>query len=390
MRKLLSLILSLLAIAVNSLAQVSEDEPSKPSDFVLRGYVKYLEQLYSSPLTAKIASNQLVHNRLNLAYLPGTKFKFRLEVRNRLYFGELVRDYPGFSDQVTAGPGLVNLSENWINKSGILLNSTIDRASAEYINNKWDIIIGRQRINWGVNSVWTPNDIFNSFNFFDFDYEERPGTDAVRVKYEISGPATLEADYAPGRKQSEQTGAVMMHYNRWTYDFQLFTGIYHTDRTAGIGWAGNLGKAGFKGEATLFSPTWQNSGPNTWTSSLSVDYGFRNGIYLLVSGLYNKLGSDTTFSLLQLQGEALNAKNLFPFRYTGFVQCAWPVSPLIRLSLGAMYAPTGNTLILLPDCSWAVSSNWALDLVAQIFATQQANTYTSPVGSYYVRLKWGF
>lgn len=30
--------------------------------------------------------------------------------------------------------------------------------------------------------AWNPNDWFNTYNYFDFDYEERPGTDAIRVR----------------------------------------------------------------------------------------------------------------------------------------------------------------------------------------------------------------
>jgi hypothetical protein len=56
-------------------------------------------------------------------------------------------------------------------------------AYLDYTAGKWQFRVGRQRINWGVNLVWNPNDVFNSFSYFDFDYEERPGSDAVRVQY---------------------------------------------------------------------------------------------------------------------------------------------------------------------------------------------------------------
>ena len=33
-----------------------------------------------------------------------------------------------------------------------------------------------------MNLVWNPNDLFNAFSFVDFDYEERPGSDALRIQ----------------------------------------------------------------------------------------------------------------------------------------------------------------------------------------------------------------
>ncbi|MCG8318265.1 MAG: hypothetical protein MI921_02070 [Cytophagales bacterium] len=47
-------------------------------------------------------------------------------------------------------------------------------------------VIGKHRINWGKSYVWNPNDVFNAYSFFDFDYEERRGTDALLIKYTTS------------------------------------------------------------------------------------------------------------------------------------------------------------------------------------------------------------
>ena len=182
----------------------------------------------------------------------------------------------------------------------------------------------------------------------------------------------------------------MLHLNRWTYDFQAFTGIFHTDRTLGVGWAGNLGSAGFKGEATWFTPYGTYSDPSAFVSSISVDYGFRNGLYLLVSGLYNSAATGSVLNLAQLQSETLSAKNLFPFRYTGFVQGTIPASPLLRTSLGFMFSPTGNALIALPDISWSVANNWSVDLVGQLFYADQGASWQALGKSGYLRVKWGF
>ena len=100
--------------------------------------------------------------------------------------------------------------------------------------------------------MWTPNDIFNAFNYFDFDYEERPGTDAMRAVYAINSSSSIELAVSPGKTFNQSTEAIMLHYNKWDYDFQVFSGIYQKDFTVGGGWAGNIFGAGFKGEFTIF------------------------------------------------------------------------------------------------------------------------------------------
>src|SRR5580692_11816871 len=222
----------------------ASDSLKKDHKFTVNGYVKYLEQISFVSDITNLQTLDLLHNRLNFKYQPNDDFTFRLEVRNRIYYGDEVSTYPGFAALVTGGDGTLNLSENWVDSHSMLFNSTIDRGSAEYINGKWDITLGRQRINWGISTVWTPNDIFNTFNYFDFDYEERPGVDAARVQYNFTTSSSLDLAVSPGRTPNQNIEALMYHFNKWGYDFQAFSGIYQEDYTAGLGWAGNIAGAG--------------------------------------------------------------------------------------------------------------------------------------------------
>jgi len=385
-------VLILLALLVYFHPAHAQDDTTVKHDpkFTVKGYVKYLGQASFTDNIKDLETNELIHNRLNFRYQPDEHFNFRLEIRNRLYFGELVRDYPNFAALETSQNGPINLSENWVNKNAVLFNSTIDRASAEYTDGKWDITLGRQRINWGINTVWTPNDIFNTFNYFDFDYEERPGSDAARVQYAFNTSSSLELDISPGKTTEQDIEALMYHINKWNYDFQVFSGVYHEDYTAGVGWAGNIKGAGFKGELTYFAPYGSYADTASFVGSLSVDYGFKNGVYVLVSGLYNSLGKDSSINIVQLTSETLSAKNMFPFRYTAFSEVSYPFTPILKATLAGMYSPSGNSFIILPTVTYSISNNWVLDLVAQSFFTQQNKSYQPLGSSIYLRIKWGF
>jgi len=325
-----------------------------------------------------------------LRYQPNDHLNFRLDIRNRIYFGELVKTYPDFASLVTSSNETFNLSKNWVNRNAVLVNSTIDRASAEFTKGKWDITAGRQRINWGINTVWTPNDIFNSFNYFDFDYEERPGSDAARVQYAFNSASSLEFAVSPGKTHSQHIAALMYHFNKWKYDFQLFSGMYQHDLTAGAGWAGNIKGAGFKGEVSYFTPYGHFADSATIVASLSLDYAFKNGIYLLVSGLYNYTGKDSIISITGLTSSPLSAKNIFPFKYTAFAEIAYAFTPILKVSFGSMYSPAGNTIIVLPGVTYSIADNWLLDLIGQSFFSEHGGGYGSLGNSFYLRIKWGF
>ncbi len=88
--------------------------------------------------------------------------------------------------------GWIDMSWNIVDENSFFLNTTIDRLWLDLNFNKFQARIGRQRINWGQTFVWNPNDIFNAYSFFDFDYTERPGSDAIRLQYYPSFSSAIE------------------------------------------------------------------------------------------------------------------------------------------------------------------------------------------------------
>ncbi|MEL6843300.1 MAG: hypothetical protein AAFP02_08800, partial [Bacteroidota bacterium] len=181
------------------------------------GYVKFLQTQYfvqNPQLDTTIGlTDNLFHNRLNLHYYPNEKWDIGIESRNRLFYGDQIKVNPAFSDQVDTYNGLVDLSVRWHDGNGFLLHSIIDRAYVNYSHDKWDITVGRQRINWGINTVWNPHDLFNAFNFLDFDYEERPGSDAIRVQYFPGVVSRAEIAIAPDDTIENSVAAALYIFN---------------------------------------------------------------------------------------------------------------------------------------------------------------------------------
>jgi len=196
----------------------AQEETAKPSWFEMRGYIKDLQAINFVDRVDSLTSVNLLHNRFNFKFNISKKTSARLEIRNRIFYGDQLKQMPGFGNSINRYNGLLNLSKLWVNEKTIVVHSVIDRVLLQYSGSKWDIKAGRQRINWGINTIWNPNDIFNAYNFLDFDYEERPGNDAIRIQHCFANNTTLEIAYKPGKYADENIAAILYKFNQKKYE----------------------------------------------------------------------------------------------------------------------------------------------------------------------------
>lgn len=359
----------------------------------LRGYVKEMN-IFNFIGEDSLITDNFIHNRLNLHSSLHKNFDAHIELRNRIFYGETVRLNPFYKDAIDVDPGYLDLSFIWLEHNAAFAHSIVDRAWLEYRNQNLEIRLGRQRINWGINTVWNPNDIFNAFNFIDFDYEERPGNDALRAQYYFKNASKLEFAYAPGRNHDEHIGAFLYQFNFRSYDIQLIQGIYRNDFISGLGWAGNLGNAGFKGEASYFIDRYNYfDTTNAFSATFALDYSFRKGTYMMISGLYNSIGFENLNNLAlngTLAGGEFSAKNLMITKYSGFYQISHPVSPLFQPSLAVIYGFGANLIFLMPGIQYSIAENWDINLIGQMYLIELNNTLQNPANSLFLRLKWSF
>lgn len=384
--------LLLAATSFPAIAQ-TEEEPK----YSLNGYVKFLQTAsfynFDSVSIPGPITNNLIHNRLNFRYFPNENWTVAVEARNRIFYGEQVRFTPDFGDQIDQYPGLVDLSVRWFENDALLIHSIIDRAYINYTKGKWDVRVGRQRINWGINTIWNPNDLFNAFNFLDFDYEERPGNDAVKVTYYSGVLSSAELAFSPADTIEQSVGAFKYKFNAKGYDIQTIAGYYRGDLALGTGWAGNLGNVGFKGEATWFIP--MEPSPDSVQAlgvSAGADYLFGNGLFVSGGFLYNSSGKNGGFGQGGLFGSNIqvSAKNLFPVEWAFLVQGSGSITPLLNASGVIIYSPENNLLVAVPTLTYSIKENWDLDFVGQIFALEFNDTFKPLGSSIFFRIKWSY
>ena len=208
----------------------SKAEPGQPLNPILKnlavkGYVKQLQTFILVRGTDSLLTDNLLHNRLNFNYALDTTLNLVVEVRNRIFYGDLLRNIPFYPQLIDSGNDVWDLSALPVKSRSLLVHTMLDRAYAEWTKKKLEVRLGRQRINWGLNLVWNPNDIFNAYSFFDFDYEERPGSDAVRVRYFTGFAGGAEFAARLTSDPEKRTVAGLYKLNRNQYDWQFLGGL---------------------------------------------------------------------------------------------------------------------------------------------------------------------
>ncbi|MDP4200760.1 MAG: hypothetical protein Q8922_09625 [Bacteroidota bacterium] len=371
-------------------ASAQENATTRQPTIELHGYVKSLSAIQFQSTLDSAISSAIIHNRLTCSLNISNALTGHLEVRNRIFYGEDVKLMPGFGNAIADDPGYLNLSVLWVDARAVVVNSIADRAYVKYDDGSWDFRLGRQRINWGINTIWNPNDLFNAYNFLDFDYEERPGTDAIRAQYSLGTNASAEADFAPSRIANNAVAAALIRWNVSGYDLQVLAGMYRTDFVAGFGWAGSIAEAGFKGELSYFHPRSQSlDSTDAFEASLTLDHTLGQ-YYLVLSGLYNSLASNAPEDFSLLSSRALSPKNLMPFRYTVYASGLHSFSPLVSASVALIYSPRFNSTIFFPMLTYSLAQDVDADLVAESYFNDASGAFRTSGNALFLRIRLSF
>lgn len=365
----------------------------KPKNTSLNGYLQTLEMVWMPTSTAKWFTMNTISNRLDFRWYPSDHFQTYVAMRNIASYGQIPFEfYPFMADLSVKDNGKLNLTNSIASDSSYYLYTNIDRFYVQYTTGNFEATLGRQRINWGINMVWTPNDIFNSANYFDFDYVERAGSDAVLLQY-YTGMASSVQFAAKVDKDDKSTYAAMYKFNKWNYDFQVLAGKMRDDIVIGAGWAGQIEGAGFVGEGTYFKDK-DNFADTTgvFVGSISLNYTFKNSLMIHAGILYNSAGTKENAGqqgMFALDLE-VSAKIFTRAKYSTFLQASIPINPLINASLTGMLNPNDKSGYLGPSFDISLTDNIGIMLMGQLFLGKEDTEFGDYGSMFYTRLKWSF
>jgi hypothetical protein len=370
---------------LHSVILISQDKKS----ITLNGYITTMQNATFDSLSGAVSYENILNNRLNFKGYFNEHLTFAAEFRNRLFTGDMVKSYPGYAKMTGTDEGWADMSWNIASENSFFINTTVDRLWLDLNYEKVQVRIGRQRINWGQTFVWNPNDIFNAYSFFDFDYVERPGSDAVRLQYYPTSSSTVEVA-AKADHNNNITTAGLYRFNKWGYDIQFLGGYSNSsDIVLGTGWSGSIGSLSFEGEGTWFHPL--------------EPFGDTTGIIIITAGI-DKTFKDNSMAQLQLMycnkplkpdsftslySGSLSAKELAFSEFSAFGQFTWAATPLLNIGISAIWFPDLDGYFAGPTIDYSLAENIDFSLVWQHFSSIIAGARTN-TNLVFLRLKYSF
>ncbi len=364
----------------------------------LTGYLSDMQTIYRIP-DQWLWENSL-HNRLNLEVYPTDWLSGTLQVRNRAILGNTIRKFPGYAESMDGDQGWLDMS--WVSdgtlgdSAGYVFTSSVDRLWFQFTFANLEIKAGRQRINWGQTFVWNPNDIFNSYSYFEVDYPERPGSDALRISYYTGNASTLELA-AKVDSAGRVTAATYFRFNTLGFDIQFLGGVYQEeDLILGAGWSGNIGSSAVRGELSYFRDLDQfRDTAGYLMTSIGFDYTFSNSLMIQLEGFYSAFARDLdVYSLMQFYSGNLDVKNLGFTPWSLFGNISYPLTPLFNGGFATIWYPEWKGVYLGPSLDLSLKRNFDLSLILQHFTAE----FRDPAGKPrrenntfgFLRFKWSF
>ena len=353
------------------------------------GYASWLHTAMFEKPSEVWMNSSMLHNRLNFSAYPGHSTVIALEIRNRFVTGDMIRLDPSYVTGLSADDGFLDLSFNLSEGGSYVMNTMIDRLYIDLTFGRLQVRAGRQRINWSQALVWNPNDIFNTYSFFDFDYIERPGSDAVRLIYS-AGPASAAEVVMKINSENRVTAAALCRFSLLNTDVQLLAGETDGDYfTAGLGWSGAIGSLSVRGEVTLFSP-FSGAGEerSTLLATAGVDKVFSDKVTALAQIMYSNNPVDLQ-SFTQLYGGGLTARQLAFSRFSAVGQISYAPMPLLNISLSGIWYPDLEGFYAGPAIDFSMAENVDFSFLWQHFNSIIAeNDVRINLG--FIRIKYSF
>lgn len=373
------------------MAQIPGMAAQKNYDF--GGYIKYMASA-NLVESDKDYYDHLIHQRLNFEYRFEQGFRVNLSMRNRLLWGDSV-ELPAYRSIIGSDTGYWDLTTNWLEGDSVIGTSQFDRAYVQWSDTDWQLRAGRARINWSMNTIWNPNDVFNAYSIYDFDYEERGGTDAVSVTRKLNFASSVDLVFSPNESRDLTSYAARYLYNYRGWDMQVIGGKSYLDRVLGGGIAGDLFGAGLRAEMSRFEPTKERWNDVVLTSntvaSIESDYSFasqRNWVgrlaYLYIS---EPQSAESAAKYLKLP---LSAKTLSFTQNTYYADLGFDISPLWRATFSTVYYQD-HSYYLAINSQYSVSDNVQLIGVIQMFDGRKDSLFgETPATLLFGQVKWSF
>jgi hypothetical protein len=360
------------------------------SQWELKGYISYRLNGYFVQDASDVLDHSL-QQRFNYEYRFTPDWRFNAGMRNRIIHGGSA-ETDGYTEWFGRDPGYLDLSSNWMEARNVVGNSQFDRLYLTWQQDDWLIRGGRFRVNWGMTTIWNPNDIFNTYSVYDTDYAERPGTDGLLIGRKLGFASGLELVFSPAEEMDLNRYAARYFFNHRGWDAQVLAGRAARDNVVGLGFAGSVLDAGVRGETSYFSCSGQPDNADvkdTTVSSLEMDYSVsseRNWSFR--AGMLHTSSPRTAESLAAYLTQPLSTRTLSFTRFTGYAEVGFDLSPLNRSTVSIIGYQDHSVYFSYVN-QYSLADNWQLTASIQRFDGVDSSLFgVTPTTMVYTMIRW--
>jgi hypothetical protein len=356
-RGLFSIALLLCLLVDNSFASSDEVKLS------VSGYYKNL--FYSSEsLSGDNFYADLNRLRLDTKISFPDKASLRLVLDNEAIFGTVL-DTPEFELFKRTRLTFYDMDVTIVDNPDLWAGISVYRFYLDIKCEKTQLTVGRQRVAWGSGRLWNPTDVFNPVSPFEIERDEKAGIDGGRLDYYINPLSSITLVFWQER-DARENAVLRVRTNFRGYDLSLLLGSLSNRNLVGFDFAGNLGNASLRGEATyeelINDDTFKNREKEFIRAVLSLDYTFTNTLYVLIEYFYNG-GNVKEISFQEIiQSEIITRNKNFLALGLGY-----DLTPLLRADGIAILDIDGGGVFFNPSIKYNVRENTDLVLGTQLF-----------------------
>lgn len=357
----------------------------------LKGHVKQVNNLFIPyPDTLIWFTDQTLEGRIELKWDAFDWLRIESHARNRFIYGDFVERIPNYHKLIGNNRGLVDLSFLWTKGQSFIGHTEFDRLFARVNLKSAELTIGRQRINWGIDLVWNPNDIFNTFSYLNLEYPERPGTDAVNLKVYTGSLSFFDFVYQPRKATDSSAYGVRYRTNVFHTDFQVMLAHMAGYNVLGGGISSELAQFAIRSELTYFHAE-ENNTKGGLVATLSVDRSFGSNSFVQVGALLNTFGGSGNYQPISLiEPRAKSPMMLSRGKINLFVGLSSTIGSLYTPSISMLANPADGSAAIIPSIGYSASDNILLSVTAMLLTGKSTKEYANVGQLVYFKVQWNF
>ena len=257
--------------------------------------------------------------------------------------------------------------------AAIEMTGYFDRLNVRIHTSKADLVVGRQAITWGVNTLWPALDLFAPFTPTQIDRDYKAGVDAVRLTVPIESHSEFQVVGAAlgDSPRRDGAGGALLRVSAGAADFGVMGGWFHRDVVAGGFMAVNIHGALLRGEAS-----WTRAGdaldrlrrPKFWRGGLGLERQLSSSWNWMMEvardgyGDTDVLGYPAILASDRMRRGEVRGLGRW---YAGTV-LTWKVHPLVTLTNTALVNCSDTSAVWIPVLAWSVASGFEIITGAQL------------------------